>query len=152
MSNRKRRRTGNMLTIKLPTPFINTTLVNQRTPIQIPTGASAERISRPVIKEEKVRVISKHLWDWRCSFSNLSLAWLQFNTNKRKGVITDKVQKKKVKKKKVKRLIATLLGDEEIRNIIIETADIHSELVNAIINILYKELCNLQQKTVIFSP
>jgi len=38
--------------------------------------------------------------------------WLQFNTNKRKGVITDKVQKKKVKKKKVKRLIAALLGDE----------------------------------------
>jgi len=53
------------------------------------------------------------------------------------------VQKKKVKKKKVKRLIATLLGDEEIRNIIIETTDIHLELVNVIINILYKELCNL---------
>jgi len=53
------------------------------------------------------------------------------------------VQKKKVKKKKVKRLIATLLGDKEIRNAIIETMDIHLELVNAIINILYKELYNL---------
>ena len=62
------------------------------------------------------------------------------------------MQKKKAKKKRAKRLIATLLGDEEIRNAIIETADIHLELVNAVINILYKELYNLQQKTVIFSP
>ena len=53
------------------------------------------------------------------------------------------MQRKKAKKKKVKRLIATLLGDKEIRNIIIETADIHLELVNTVINILYKELCNL---------
>jgi len=53
------------------------------------------------------------------------------------------VQKKKVKKKKVKRLITTLLKDEEIRNTIIETVDIHLELVNTIINILYKELYNL---------
>jgi len=53
------------------------------------------------------------------------------------------VQKKRAKKKKVKRLIATLLGDEEIRNAIIETADIYTELVNAVINILYKKLCNL---------
>jgi len=53
------------------------------------------------------------------------------------------VQKKKVKKKKVKRLITTLLGDEEIHNIIIETTDIHLELVNTIINILYKKLYNL---------
>ena len=29
--------------------------------------------------------------------------------------------------------------------------DIHLELVNIVINILYKELYNLQQKTVIFS-
>jgi len=71
------------------------------------------------------------------------LAWLQFNTDKRKGVITDEVQKKKVKKKKAKRLIATLLGDEEICNAIMETADIHLELVNAIMNILCKELCDL---------
>jgi len=53
------------------------------------------------------------------------------------------VQKKKAKKKRVKRLIATLLGDEEIYNIIMETTDIHLELVNAVINILYKELYNL---------
>ena len=53
------------------------------------------------------------------------------------------MQKKKAKKKRVKRLIATLLGDEEIYNIIMETTDIHLELVNAVINILYKELYNL---------
>jgi hypothetical protein len=34
---------------------------------------------------------------------------------------------------------------------IIETAGIYLELINAVIDILYKELCNLQQKTVIFS-
>jgi len=53
------------------------------------------------------------------------------------------MRKKKVKKKKVKRLIATLLGDKEIRNTIMETADIHLELVNIVINILYKELYDL---------
>jgi len=53
------------------------------------------------------------------------------------------VQKKKAKKKKAKKLIATFLGNKEIRNAIIETADIHLELVNVVINILYKELCNL---------
>jgi len=62
------------------------------------------------------------------------------------------VQKKKAKKKRAKRLIATLLGDEEIYNAIIETADIHSELVHAVVNILHEELCDLQQKTVIFGP
>jgi len=40
-------------------------------------------------------------------------------------------------------LIATLLGDKEIYNAIIETMDIHSELISIIINILYKELYNL---------
>jgi len=143
MSSRKRRRTGNVLIIKLPTPSINTILVNQRTPIQTPTGASAERISRSVTKEEKVRVISEHLRDWRWSFGDLSLAWLQLNTDKREGVKIDKVQKKKAKKKRAKRLIATLLGDEEIRNAIIETADIHSELVYMVVNILCKELYDL---------
>ena len=53
------------------------------------------------------------------------------------------MRKKKVKKKKVKRLITTLLGDEDIYNTIIETADIYSELVNIVVNILCKELCNL---------
>ena len=48
-----------------------------------------------------------------------------------------------MKKKKVKRLITTLLGDKDIYNTIIETADIYSELVNAVINILRKELYNL---------
>ena len=53
------------------------------------------------------------------------------------------MRKKKVKKKKVKRLVATLLGDKDIHNAIIETADIHLELVNTVINILRKELYNL---------
>ena len=53
------------------------------------------------------------------------------------------MQKKKVKKKKVKGFITTLLGDKEIRNAIIKTIDIHSELVNIVVNILYKELRNL---------
>ena len=53
------------------------------------------------------------------------------------------MRKKKAKKKKVKRLVATLLGDEDIRNAIIETADIYLELVNTVINILRKELYNL---------
>ena len=53
------------------------------------------------------------------------------------------MQKKKAKKKKAKRLITTLLGDEEIYNIIIETTDIYLELVNTVINILHKELYNL---------
>jgi len=53
------------------------------------------------------------------------------------------MRKKKAKKKKVKRLNATLLGDEEICNAIMETADIYSELVNIVVNILYKELYNL---------
>jgi len=48
-----------------------------------------------------------------------------------------------VKKKKVKELIATLLGDKEIRNAIIKTVDIYSELINIVINILCKELYNL---------
>jgi hypothetical protein len=50
---------------------------------------------------------------------------------------------KKARKKKVKGLIATLLGNEEIRNTIIETADIHLELINVVVNILCKELYNL---------
>ena len=49
----------------------------------------------------------------------------------------------KGKKKKVKKLITTLLGDKEIRNIIIKTTNIHLELVNIVINILYKKLYNL---------
>ena len=57
MLSRKRRQTGNVSTIKLPTPTTNTTLVNQRTPIQTLTGASARRI----LKEEKVGVILEHL-------------------------------------------------------------------------------------------
>ena len=60
-------------------------------------------------------------------------------------------KKKKEKKKKAKGLIATLLGDEEICNTIIETMDIYLELINIVVNILYKKLYNLQQKTVIFS-
>ena len=33
-----------------------------------------------------------------------------------------------------------------------ETADIYSELIDAVVNILCEELCDLQQKTVIFGP
>jgi len=51
--------------------------------------------------------------------------------------------KKRAKKKKVKELIATLLGDKEIHNMIIKTMDIYLELINIVLNILYKELCNL---------
>jgi len=51
--------------------------------------------------------------------------------------------KKKTKKRKVKKLIATLLGDKEIHNAIIKAIDIHLELINIVINILYKELYNL---------
>jgi len=97
---------------------------------------------RPVTKEEKVRVITGHLRDWRWSFGDLSLAWLQLGAGKRR----------RVKKKKAKELITILLGDEETRNAIEEAADIHSELVNAVINILREELRDLQQKTVIFGP
>jgi hypothetical protein len=50
---------------------------------------------------------------------------------------------KKVRKKKVKGLITTLLGNKEIHNTIIETVDIYLELINIVINILYKKLCNL---------
>ena len=42
-----------------------------------------------------------------------------------------------------KGLISTLLRDKEICNIIIETIDIYLELINIVINILYKELYNL---------
>ena len=72
------------------------------------------------------------------------MAWLQLSVNKKQGVRNNNAQKKKKeKKKKVKGLIATLLGDKEIYNVIIETADIHLELINIIMNILYKELYNL---------
>ena len=153
MSSRKRRRTGDVSTIEPPAPITNITPVNQRTPIQTPTGASAERISRPVTKEEKVEVILEHLREWHWSFSDLSLAWLQFGDDKRRGIKNDEAQKKKkAKKKKAKQLTATLLKDEEIRNAIMETADIHPELVNAVVNILREELRDLQQKTVIFGP
>jgi hypothetical protein len=57
--SRKRHRTGDVLIIELPTPNINITLVNWRTPIQTLTAISAERI----LKEEKVEVISEHLRD-----------------------------------------------------------------------------------------
>ena len=144
MSSRKRRRTGDVSTIEPPAPITNITPVNQRTPIQTPTGASAERISRPVTKEEKVEVILEHLREWHWSFSDLSLAWLQFGDDKRRGIKNDEAQKKKkAKKKKAKQLTATLLKDEEIRNAIMETADIHLELVNMVMNILHKELCDL---------
>ena len=76
------------------------------------------------------------------------LAQLQFSNNKRQGIKNNETQKKKAKKKKVKKkvkqLTTTLLENKEIRNTIIETADIHSELVNMVINILYKELYNFQ--------
>jgi hypothetical protein len=52
-------------------------------------------------------------------------------------------KKKKKEKKKAKGFIATLLQDKEIRNIIIETTDIHSELINTVVDILYKKLYNL---------
>ena len=64
--------------------------------------------------------------------------WLQLSTVKKDNIRG----KKKAKKKKVKELIVTLLGDKEIRNTIIKTADIYLKLVNIVINILYKELCN----------
>jgi hypothetical protein len=70
------------------------------------------------------------------------LAWLQLGAGKRR----------RTKKKKAKALITTLLGDEETRNAIGEAADIHSELVNVVVNILREELRDLQQKTVIFGP
>ena len=89
MSSRKRRRTGDVSTIELPNPSINTALVNRRTPIQTPTGVSAERISRRVTKEEKVGVISEHLRDWGWSFGDLSLAWLELGADKRRGIIED---------------------------------------------------------------
>jgi len=142
MLTRKRRRTDNGSIIESATPTTNTILVNQQTPIQTPTGASAERISRPVTKEEKVRVVAGHLRDWRWSFGDLTLAWLQLGAGKRR----------RTKKRKAKALITTLLGDEETRNAIGEAADIHSELVDAVVNILREELRDLQQKTVIFGP
>ena len=51
-----------------------------------------------------------------------------------------------MKKKKVKGLITVLIRDKEIYNIIIESIDIHLELVNIVINILYKELYNLSRR------
>ena len=48
-----------------------------------------------------------------------------------------------LKKKKVKELIITLLRDKEPYNTIKKTIDIYLELVNTVINILYKELYNL---------
>ena len=129
MLSRKRRRTGNG-SIESPTPT------------QTPTGASTERISRRVTKEEKVKVVAGHLRDWGWSFGDLSLAWLQLGAGKRR----------KTKKRKAKKLITALLGDEETCNAIEEAADIHSELVNAVVNILREELRELQQKTVIFGP
>ena len=136
-----------MSIIKLPTPTVNIILVNQRTPNQILTRASAKQILRQVIKEEKVKIILEYLRDQRQSFSDLSLAQLQLSAVKK-----DNIQgKKKVKKKKVKELITTLLEDKEIRNAIIKITDIYLELINIVIDILYKELYNLQQKTVIFS-
>jgi len=60
MSSRKRRQTGDILIIELPTPTTNTTLVNRPMPIQTPTRASAKRI----LKEEKVGVILEHLQEW----------------------------------------------------------------------------------------
>jgi hypothetical protein len=59
MLSRKRRRMGDVLIIKLPTPNMNIILVNRRTPIQTLTRISAERI----LKEEKVEVILEHLRD-----------------------------------------------------------------------------------------
>ena len=141
MLSRKRRRTGNGSTIESATTT-NTTPVNQRTPVQTTTGASTERILRPVTKEEKVRVISGLLRDWGWSFGDLTLAWLELGAGKRR----------RAKKRKAKALITTLLGDEETRNAIEEATDIHSELVNAVVNILREELRDLQQKTVIFGP
>jgi len=78
--------------------------------------------------------------------------WIQFNVDKRQSIRNDEAQKKKAKKKKAKRLIATLLEDKEIHNVIMETADIHLELISIIVNILCKKLYNLQQKMVIFGP
>ena len=57
----------------------------------MPTGVSAKQISRSVIKEEKIKVILEHLWEWHWSFSDLSLAWLQFGNNKRRGIKNDEV-------------------------------------------------------------
>ena len=42
-----------------------------------------------------------------------------------------------------KGLITTLLRNKEIYNIIIETANIYSELVNTVVSIVCKELYNL---------
>ena len=69
MSSRKRRQTGDVSTIKLPTPTTNTTLVNRLMPIQTLTRA----FTKQILKEEKVRVILEHLQEWQWSFSDLSL-------------------------------------------------------------------------------
>ena len=86
MSSRKRRQMGKVLTIESPYPTTNIAPVNWRMPIQMPTGISSERISRPVMGEERVRVISEHLQDWQWSFSDLCLAWLQLGASKRQGL------------------------------------------------------------------
>ena len=61
MLSRKHHQTGDVLTVELFTPIINTILVNRRTPIWILIGVSAKRI----LKEEKVKVILEHLQKWQ---------------------------------------------------------------------------------------
>ena len=46
-------------------------------------------------------------------------------------------------KKETKAAYCYPLENKEIYNTIIKTTDIYLELINAVINILYKELCNL---------
>ena len=121
MSSRKRRRIGNGLIIESPSPTINITLVNQRTPIN--TNRSIRRAD--IAPSNKGR----EGYDYFRAFTGLAIILRRphFGSKRRRV------------KMKVKQLITTLLGDEEARNTIDEATDIYSELVNAVVNILHKK-------------
>lgn len=104
------------------------------------TEISATQISRPHSREEKVRVISKHLKDWRWSFGDLCLAWLQQGSGRRQGL----------KKKKSKDLITALLKDEIFYKMFGEVDELHGTLIELVIRLLGTELGDLQKKTTIF--
>ena len=101
---------------------------------------AAARSSASHRREEKIQAISKLLRDWRWTFGDLYLAWLQKGSGKRHGL----------KKKKSRDLIVALLKDEIFYKMFEEVEELHGTLIELVIRLLRTELDDSQKMTVIF--
>jgi hypothetical protein len=99
---------------------------------------AAARSSASHRREEKIQAISKLLRDWRWTFGDLCLTWLQKGSGKRHGL-----------KKKSRDLTVALLKDEIFYKMFEEVEELHGTLIELVIRLFRTELDDLQKMTVI---